>query len=147
MRIAQIRAWVNAHDATVSVGPAQLRGDTVDAVTCIPLDYERVLVIRCWDSPCSVPAVYLQAWDWTRGVWSTRHIGDLEDAAGLTSDELAISLVFCPRCGGTGEIVVSFTNEAGHRERDVLPCPECSALVDLIECGVHGGEQYGMESD
>jgi len=124
MKQADLRRWINARAATVSIGPARLGGDTVDAVLCTTP--EEVLVIRCWENSLS---------------------GDLVGVAGLTRDELAISLAFCPRCGGTGEVVVSFTNEAGHRERDVLSCPECSALTDSIECDSDGERRHEVESD
>ena len=39
------------------------------------------------------------------------------------------SLLVCPHCGGEGVVPHSYSNEAGHRVDDALPCPQCTRPV------------------
>lgn len=51
-------------------------------------------------------------------------LGDLDlDVDG--PDALYDALV-CPRCGGSGEVPEVYTNGAGYRITDSLPCPDCA---------------------
>lgn len=57
------------------------------------------------------------------------YLGDLEvnvSDVDKLYEQIEAMLAHCPRCGGTGEVPYSYSNEAGHWVRDWLPCPVCT---------------------
>jgi hypothetical protein len=99
-------------------------------------DWHAVLAETKTEQAAFVPmfatvAVFWSDYDQDTGRWRTVHVGDMPGGTPIDLDALCMhveALAECPACHGSGEVSFIETNEAGHHERVVAPCPACVAV-------------------
>ncbi len=110
VNIERLRWWARDHKASWGIRPVRLTLSYHVAVI-VEDDTEQIAVVPFRRS-CGV----FRFRDGER-----RYLGDLE--IDVESASALYDLLACPHCGNSGEVPYSYTNEAGHRVDDPLPCP------------------------